>query len=36
MKIAAFWDIALFSLVEVYRRFRDEYYLHHPGVDSTP
>jgi hypothetical protein len=29
MKMAAFWDMALCSLVEVNRRFRDECYVHH-------
>jgi hypothetical protein len=28
--MAAFWDIARCSLVEVDRRFRGAYYLHHP------
>jgi hypothetical protein len=29
LKIAAFWDIAICSLVEVYRRFRGAYCLCH-------
>jgi hypothetical protein len=34
MKIAVFWDVAPCSLVQVYRRFRGVYYLHHQG-DKT-
>jgi hypothetical protein len=32
MKLTVFWDVALCSLVEVYRRFRGAYSLHHQGV----
>jgi hypothetical protein len=31
LKMTAFWDIAPFSLVEVDRRFRGVYWLHHKG-----
>jgi hypothetical protein len=34
MKIAAFWDIASCSLVEVDRSFRGAYCLHHQGNDD--
>jgi hypothetical protein len=30
-KKTSLWDIALCSLVQVYRRFRDAYCLHHQG-----
>jgi hypothetical protein len=30
--MAAFWYIVPFSLVEVYRRFRGAYYVHHQGL----
>jgi hypothetical protein len=29
MKITIIWDITLCSLIQVYRRFRGAYYLHH-------
>jgi hypothetical protein len=29
MKMVAFWDVASCSLVDVYRRFRGDYYFHH-------
>jgi hypothetical protein len=32
MKMTGFWDVVLCSLVEVYRRFRGAYYLHHQGL----
>jgi hypothetical protein len=32
-KMTAFWDTAPYSLVEVGRRFRGTYYLHHQGYD---
>jgi hypothetical protein len=35
MKVTAFWDTAPRSLVEVYRRFRDAYCLHHQGDDGA-
>jgi hypothetical protein len=35
MKITAFWDIAPCRLVEVDRRFRGSYYLHHQGPVGT-
>jgi hypothetical protein len=31
-KVTAFWNIALCSLVEVDRRFRVAYFLHHQGI----
>jgi hypothetical protein len=31
MTIAAFWVVAPCSLVDIDRRFRDAYYLHHQG-----
>jgi hypothetical protein len=31
LKVAAFWDVAPSSLVEVDRRFVDAYCLHHQG-----
>jgi hypothetical protein len=31
MKITVFWDVAPYSLVEVYRRFKGAYCLHHQG-----
>jgi hypothetical protein len=34
MKMAVFWDIAPCSLVEVYRRFRGAFCLHHQGDES--
>jgi hypothetical protein len=34
LKMAAFWDIALCSLAEVDRRFRDVYCFHHKGDDG--
>jgi hypothetical protein len=34
MKIIVFWDIAPYSLVEVDRRFRGVYCLHHQGDDA--
>jgi hypothetical protein len=33
MKVTAFWDIAPCSLIEVERRFRGVYCLHHQGVE---
>jgi hypothetical protein len=30
-KIRAFWDVTLCSVMEVDRRFRGAYYLHHQG-----
>jgi hypothetical protein len=36
MKMAAFWDVAPCSLVEVDRRFRDAHCLHHQMSDSSP
>jgi hypothetical protein len=33
LKMAVFWFVALFSLVEVYRRLRVACYLHHQGRD---
>jgi hypothetical protein len=32
MNMIAFWDIALFGLVEVYRHFRGVYCLHHEAL----
>jgi hypothetical protein len=32
-KITVLWDVAPCSLVEVYRRFRGAYCLHHQGDD---
>jgi hypothetical protein len=32
MKMTAFWDITRCSRVEVERRFRGAYCLHHPGL----
>jgi hypothetical protein len=29
LKMIVFWDVAPGSLVEIYRRFRGAYYLHH-------
>jgi hypothetical protein len=34
MKTAVFWDVAPCSLVDVYRRFRDDSCLHHQGYDG--
>jgi hypothetical protein len=34
MKFRVFWDVALCSHVEVDRRFRGAYYLHHQGATS--
>jgi hypothetical protein len=34
MKMTVFWDISPYSLVEVDRRFRDVYCLHHHGNDD--
>jgi hypothetical protein len=31
----AVWDIATFSLVEIYRRFRGTYFLHHQGNETA-
>jgi hypothetical protein len=31
LNMTVFWDVAPCSLVEVYRRFRVVYYLHHQG-----
>jgi hypothetical protein len=31
LKMAVFWDIAMFSLVKVDRRFWGAYYLHYQG-----
>jgi len=36
MKIRVFWDAAPCSLVEVDRRFRDAYCLHHQDDDPSP
>jgi hypothetical protein len=33
VKVTAFWDTALLSLVEADRRFRGTYYLHNQGDD---
>jgi hypothetical protein len=33
-KMAVFWSVAPFSLVEVYRRFRGVYCLYYHGVDD--
>jgi hypothetical protein len=30
-KMAVFWVAALCRMVEIYRRFRGDYYLHHQG-----
>jgi hypothetical protein len=35
MKITVFWNIASRSLVEIDRRFRDAYYLHHEGDETS-
>jgi hypothetical protein len=35
MKMAAFWDVALSSLIEVDRRLRGTYYLHHQEVRTS-
>jgi hypothetical protein len=35
VKMAVLWDIAPCSLVEVYRRFGDAYYLHHQGDETS-
>jgi hypothetical protein len=32
LKMTSFWDIAPWSLVEVYQCFRGAYYFHHQGV----
>jgi hypothetical protein len=32
MKMTVFWDVSPCSLVEVYRRFRGAYCLHHQGA----
>jgi hypothetical protein len=34
LKMTAFWDIALRSLIAVARRFRDAYCFHHRGGDN--
>jgi hypothetical protein len=34
MKMTAFWDIAPCSLIEVDRRFRGAYCVHHQGDDG--
>jgi hypothetical protein len=34
MKMAVFWDFAPCSLVEIYRRFRDTYCLHHQALTA--
>jgi hypothetical protein len=34
VKIAVFWDVAPYSLVEIYRRFRGVYCLFHQGDDD--
>jgi hypothetical protein len=34
MKMAVLWVVAPCSLVEVYRRFRGVYCLHHQGYDG--
>jgi hypothetical protein len=34
MKMAVFWDVALCSLVEVYRRFRGACCLHNYSLDD--
>jgi hypothetical protein len=31
MKTGVFWDAAPWNLVEIGRRFKDAYYLHHQG-----
>jgi hypothetical protein len=33
-KMTAFWDIALCSLMKVYRHFRGAYFLHHQGNET--
>jgi hypothetical protein len=35
LKIRDFWDVAPFSLVGVYRRFRGVYCLHHQTDESS-
>jgi hypothetical protein len=35
MKITVFWDVAPCSLVEVDRRFRGAYFLHHQRIPET-
>jgi hypothetical protein len=35
MKMTVFWDVAPCSLVEIYRRFRGAYCLHHQGDHSV-
>jgi hypothetical protein len=35
MKMTVFWDVAPCSLVDVYRRFRGTYCLHHQGDECT-
>jgi hypothetical protein len=35
LKMAVFWFVAPFSLVEVYRRFRGTCCLHHQGYQTT-
>jgi hypothetical protein len=34
MKMAVFWDVTPYSLVEVYRHFRGAYCLHHQGPEN--
>jgi hypothetical protein len=34
MKMVVFWDVAPFSLVEIYRRFRGSYCLHHQAMSG--
>jgi hypothetical protein len=34
MKLTVFWDVALCTLVEVFRRFRGAYCLHQQGLDD--
>jgi hypothetical protein len=33
--MTVFWDVALCSLVEINRRFRDAYCLHHQGDEAS-
>jgi hypothetical protein len=36
MKMAVFWVVAPYNLVEVYQRFRGPCCLHHQGDDDCP
>jgi hypothetical protein len=35
MKMTVFWDVVPYSLIEIYRRFRGAYCLHHQGDDEA-